>query len=125
MHDVADRMERRGLIIALSDFYLPAERVRSGLAHLRHERHEVVAIQVVHPDEEEFPFRTWSRFRGLEGERAELCEPALVRQRYLDSFQRHRRALADACLALRVTFQHQRTDSGLLDAVRALLTRRG
>src|SRR5688500_13353596 len=62
MHDVAERMERRGLVIALSDFYMPAERVRSGLAHLRHERHEVVALQVVHADEEEFPFRTWSRF---------------------------------------------------------------
>jgi hypothetical protein len=125
MHDVADRLERRGLVIALSDLYLPADRVRSGLAHLRHERHEVVALQVVHRDEEEFPFRTWSRFRGLEGEHARLCEPALIRRRYLDDFNRHRRAIADACRALRVTFRHQRTDAGILDAVRALLTRRG
>lgn len=125
MHDVAERMGRRGLVIALSDFYLPADRIRAGLAHLRHERHEVLAVQVVHPDEEEFPFRSWSRFRGLEGERPEIVEPALVRERYLDNFRRHRRALTDACRTLRVTFQHQRTDTGLLDAIRALLARRG
>ena len=125
MHEVAERMERRGLVIALSDFFMPAERVRSGLAHLRHERHEVVALQVVHADEEEFPFRTWSRFRGLEGERPQLCEPALARQRYLDNFNRHRRAIADACRALRATFRRQRTDAGVLDAIRGLLMRRG
>ena len=125
MHDVAERMERRGLVVALSDFYLPAERVRSGLAHLRHERHEVVAVQVVHRDEEAFPFRTWSRFRGLEGEAPQTCEPALARQRYLENFTRHRRAIADACQALRIPFQHRRTDTGVLDAIRALLTRRG
>jgi uncharacterized protein (DUF58 family) len=125
MHNVAERMERRGLVIALSDFFMPAERVRSGLAHLRHERHEVVALQVVHADEEEFPFRTWSRFRGLEGERPQLCEPALARQRYLDNFNRHRRAIADSCRALRVTFRRQRTDVGVLDAIRGLLMRRG
>jgi uncharacterized protein (DUF58 family) len=124
MHDVAERMERRGLVIALSDFYMPAERVRSGLAHLRHERHEVVALQVVHADEEEFPFRTWARFRGLEGERSQLCEPALARQRYLENFNRHRREIADACRALRVTFRRQRTDVGVLDAIRGLLMRR-
>src|SRR5258706_152217 len=77
MHLVAERLERRGLVIVLSDFFDSVEKIKSGLAHLRHERHEVVAVQVLDRHELEFPFRNWVRFRGLEGERGRLVEPAM------------------------------------------------
>src|SRR3712207_7789506 len=44
------------------------------------------------PDEVEFPFRKWSRFRGLEGERARLLEPAVARKTYLENFRRDRKS---------------------------------
>src|SRR5688572_29687350 len=102
MHEVADRLERRGLVIILSDFFAKSEEIRSGLAHLRHERHEVVAVQVLDRHELDFPFRNWTRFRGLEGERGRLVEPALARRAYKENFERHRKGLEAACLALRV-----------------------
>ncbi len=123
MHDVADRMERRGLVVILSDLFLPVEDIRSGLAHLRHERHEVMAIQVIDPDEQEFPMRNWTRLRGLEGEGARLCEPAVMRRSYLDSFNRHRRALAETCLSLGVELQNFATDRPLLETIRSMISR--
>jgi len=125
MHEVAERLERRGLVIVLSDFFLSIEEVRGGLAHLRHGRHEVIAVQVVDRDEEEFPFRTWCRFRGLEGESARLCEPAVVRKRYIERFRRHRRELREVCLGLGVEFQPFVTDRPVLDAIRVMIRRRG
>jgi uncharacterized protein (DUF58 family) len=122
LHEVAERLERRGLVIVVSDFFAPVEQLRGGLAHLRHGRHEVVAIQVVDPEEESFPFRRWTRFRGLEGESARLCEPAAVRRMYQENFARHRRALQEVCVGLRVDFRAFATEQHVLDVIRALVS---
>lgn len=124
MHEVAERLERRALVIVLSDLYENADKLRGGLAHLRHERHEVVALQVVDRDELEFPFGTWTRFRGMEGERAHLCEPALMRPAYQEAYARHERAIREMCLALRVDVQQVVTDKPLLESLRMLVSRR-
>src|SRR6267142_3932460 len=47
MHEVAERLERRGLVIVLSDFFAHGDEIRSGLAHLRHERPEGVAVRIL------------------------------------------------------------------------------
>lgn len=124
MHEVAERIERRGLVIVVSDFFAPIEPLRAGLAHLRHRRHEVVAVQVSDRDEEDFPFRRWTRFRGKEGEATRLVEPATVRKDYQDNLKRHRRMLKEACLALRVDLLHFTTDKSMLEAIRAFVGRR-
>ena len=100
IHETAERLDRRALVVLISDFMVPSPQVREGLAHLRHDRHEVIALRVLDRDEIEFPFRNWTRFRGIEGERASLCEPALVRKRYRDNQRRHARELEEACRTL-------------------------
>ena len=100
VQEVADRLERRSLVIVLSDFFNPMTRIRPALARLRHDRHEVIVMRVLDEDETTFPFRQWARFRGLEGERSTVCEPALVRKRYLDRFRSHAEQLDTLCRAL-------------------------
>ena len=124
MHEVAERVRRRALIIVLSDLFAPAERIREGVARLRHGRHEVILMQVLHRNEIEFPFQHWSRFRGLEGERPQLCETALVRQVYLDNFRVHRGAIEEACRALRAEFVPFTTDRPVIEALTGFLRRR-
>ena len=124
MQEVADRLERRSLVIAVSDAFAPVATLRQGLARLRHDRHETILLQVLHPDEVQFPFRKWSRFRGLEGERARLCEPALVRKTYLANFRRHRAQLEETCRALGAEFYSFQTDKPLMDSVTQFLHRR-
>jgi uncharacterized protein (DUF58 family) len=100
VQEVADRLERRSLVVVLSDFFNPIARVRPALARLRHDRHEVIVMRVLDIDETTFPFRRWSRFRGLEGEPSQVCEPALVRKKYLNGFRSHASLLENACRAL-------------------------
>jgi uncharacterized protein (DUF58 family) len=125
LDEAADRLERRALVIAVSDCFQPVADVRRGLSRLRHDRHEAIVIQVLHPDEVSFPFRRWTRFRGAEGERAKLCEPAVAKKVYLDNFRRHRAALDQACRAAGAEFYSLVTDRSLIDAVTQLLRRRG
>jgi uncharacterized protein (DUF58 family) len=115
---------RRSLVIAVSDCFNPIPTLREGLARLRHDRHETIVLQVLDRDEVDFPFRKWSRFRGLEGERARLVEPALVRRVYLDNFRRHRQDLAETCRAMGAEFYSFVTDKPLIDSVTQFLHRR-
>jgi len=124
MHAVADRLDRRALVIVLSDFFVPAETVRSGIAHLRHGKNEVIAVQVVDKDEEEFPFEKWTRFKGMEGEGAQMSEPAMARKGYRERFNKHREEIAKACQALRAEFQAFNTERTTLETVRLFLTKR-
>ena len=124
MHDVADRLGRRSLVIVVSDFFAPVATLRNGLARMRHERHETVLLQVLDRDEIDFPFHRWARFRGLEGERPELCEPALVRKVYLDNFRAHRQELEDAARSLSASFHSFVTDKPLIDSITQFLLRK-
>lgn len=124
MHAVADRLGRRSLVIAVSDCFAPAPTVREGLAHLGHDRHEVIVLRVLDADEIEFPFKTWSRFRGMEGEAARLCEPAMMRTTYLENFRRHAEDLEAGCRALGAEFHSFVTRDRLADALTRFLQRR-
>jgi len=124
IQDVADRLGRRSLAIVVSDFFTPVPRLREGLARLRHDRHETILLQVLHPDEVEFPFRRWSRFRGLEGERPKLLEPAMVRKAYLENFRRHRRELVDTARAAGAAFHSFTTDKPLIESITLFLRKR-
>ena len=124
IHEAAERLERRALVILISDFMVPASEFREGLAHLRHDRHEVIALRVLDRDEIEFPFRKWTRFRGLEGEQASLCEPSLVRKSYKKNQERHAHDLEDACRALRAELQTFVTDKSLTQSLPAFLHHR-
>ena len=104
MNELAERLGRRSLVVIVSDFFADVAEVRRSLSRLRHGRHEAIALRVLDEDEVRFPFKQWLRLRGLEGEGARLCEPALVRQRYLDAFNAHSASLQEAHRAAGVEF---------------------
>lgn len=100
MHEVAERVGKRSLVIVISDLFAPIERLRHGLARLRYDRHELLALQVLDPDELDFPFRANARFSGLEGESSTLCDAGLLRKTYLTNFTKHQQAIQESCRSL-------------------------
>jgi uncharacterized protein (DUF58 family) len=124
MNEVADRLDRRALVIVLSDLFAPAKMIRQGVARLRHDRHEVICMRILDRNEIEFPFRRWSRFRGMEGEASVLTETALARQTYQRNFRAHQREVEEAFRSLRSEFATFTTDKPLIDALTAFLRRR-
>ncbi len=120
----ADRMDRRSLAIVISDFFQPVEQLRKGLARLHHDRHELVLLRLLHPDEITFPFHTWARFRGLEGEQPKLLETAVARKTYLENFKKHEEQLRLACSAMGAELLVARTDHPLIDAIMSVIRRR-
>lgn len=81
-------LRRKSLIILISDFFEDPETLKSILQQFRRYRHDVVLLQVIAPEEAEFPFDKPTQFRSLEsaGERV-LVDPHRLRKLYLEQFQ--------------------------------------
>jgi uncharacterized protein (DUF58 family) len=124
MRQTAERLERRALVIVLSDLFAPARSIRAGLARLRHDRHEVIAMRILDRNEIEFPFKRWTRFRGMENEVSVLTETSLTRQAYQQNFRIHQRELEESFHALRGEFATFTTDKPLIETLTTFLRRR-
>ncbi len=51
LHEMAERMRRRGLVILVSDLFDDPDKVMNGLKHFRHRGHEVVMFHILDPIE--------------------------------------------------------------------------
>lgn len=95
LHALAERTERRGLVIVLSDGFDRLEDLVSGLRHLRHRKHEVLFLQINAPEEESFPFKRVTQFRGLESAGGSLrVDAGAIRAAYQRRFRAHADGLA-------------------------------
>ncbi len=117
----AARLGRRSVVVVLSDLMSPASAVRAAWARLRHARHDLTCLRVLHPDEVTFPFRTGLRLRGLEGEPPVAADPSTTRAAYLANFARHRRELLAAARSLGVRLHDLSTTEPVAAAVGRVL----
>jgi uncharacterized protein (DUF58 family) len=87
MKDVARRLQRRGLVIPISDLLVDPETTRTALRYLRHRGHQVLIFHLMDPGELELPAAGEAVFYDPEtGEEFETNSAALRRQ-YRDAVQ--------------------------------------
>jgi uncharacterized protein (DUF58 family) len=82
LHEVAERIKRRGLVILFSDLMDHPNEVLSGLQHFRHRRHEVIVFHILDPDEIEFPYTDTATFVDMESGERLTTEPWEIARRY-------------------------------------------
>lgn len=82
LHELAERIRRRGLVVLLSDLMDHPAEVLSGLQHFRHRNHEVVVFHVLDPDELEFPYTDSATFVDMESGERLTTEPWEIARRY-------------------------------------------
>lgn len=121
---LVERLDRRALVVLVSDLLCPVEQFARALARLGHERHEVVVVRVLHRDEIEFPFRHWGRFTGLEREPPVLLESSAVRWQYLRAFAEHARGLDEIARKAAAPLLTARSDDDLFNVVLSVVRRR-
>ncbi len=130
LHALADRVRRRGLIIIISDGFDDLDSLARAIGHLRHRRHEVLFLQILAPEEEDFPFRKPSRFRNLERlDHLLRIDPAAVRAQYLAKFEAHCRGLKEKVRGMNADYHRVSTatppERALLDYLAARSSRKG
>lgn len=125
MHQAAERVPRRSMILVLSDFLDDAAHVIEALHHFRHQRQEVILMNVMSHDELTFPFRKFSEFLSLEvpGQQLKL-DPAVMRARYLENLHAHQDALKVGAGKLGMEYVLLDTSEAFDTAVTSFLARR-
>jgi uncharacterized protein (DUF58 family) len=108
LHNLADRIKRRGLIILLSDLWGDPSRVTTALKHFRHKKHEVIVFHVLHPHEIDFPFREEATFVDLETREETVIQAWEIYKEYLSKY-------SDWTTHYRRECQENRIDYTLLD----------
>jgi uncharacterized protein (DUF58 family) len=82
LHELAQRVKRRGLIILISDLLDDEERVIRGLKLFRHMKHEVIVFHVLDPYEVTFPFEHEVILRDMETGEEIPAVPWEIRREY-------------------------------------------
>jgi len=88
LHQAADRMKRRGLVIVISDLLDDPAGVLGALKHFRHKKNEVIVMHVLDPLERSFAFGSDAVFRDVETDERITTLPWQIRASY-------RQAMAD------------------------------
>ncbi len=124
LHELSQRVKRRGIVVLLSDLLGNVDAILAGLNHLRYQRHEVIVLQTMDRSELDFPFESTTLFQGLEALPEVLAEPRGVRQAYLDELQSFLDRIEAGCRSLRVDYELLATDRPFDEALRRVLTQR-
>ncbi|HTW93861.1 MAG TPA: DUF58 domain-containing protein [Tepidisphaeraceae bacterium] len=92
-----DRLTGRGVIMIMSDFLVDdVNELYPMLRLFRARRWEVIALHIIHPDEEHLPQGRAFRFEGMENDGRVDCSPAQVREAYESAFSAHVAAVRGA-----------------------------
>jgi len=87
LHEVAERIHRRGLVILISDLIDDPAAIAAGLQHFRHDHHEVIVFHVMDEAELNFPYDRLTSFKDLEGQGRVVVNPKSLRDRYTERLE--------------------------------------
>jgi uncharacterized protein (DUF58 family) len=125
LHQLADSLSKRGMVVLISDLLDDPERVIRGLKHFRFRGTDVIVFQLLDPDELAFPFQRATRFEDMETQDEVLAQPVMVREHYLKAIggliERYKQELG----AAGIDYQLLTTDQPLELALLAYLSTRG
>ena len=82
LHQVADRIRRRGLVIVVSDLLDRPDEVLAALKHFRHKKNEVIVMHVLDPRERSFAFESDAIFKDMETSERLMTQPWQIRKTY-------------------------------------------
>ncbi len=89
LHEVAERVAQRALVVIISDLFMDTEELRSCFQHLRFRKHDVVVFHLMEQSEIDFQFERPMKFVDLEGVPAMMVDPITIAQEYRAAVQQH------------------------------------
>ena len=124
-HRLAEEIKRKGMIIVISDLFVPVADLLKGLQHLKHRRHEVLVFHVMDPMELSFDFKDNTLFKGMEEYPDLLAEPRALRKAYRQAVDSFITEIKRGSTAHRIDYTLIRTSHQLDVALSTYLASRG
>jgi uncharacterized protein (DUF58 family) len=118
------QLNTRGLLIIISDLFDDVEQLLAALKLLRFAGQDALLLQVLDPDELNFPFDQMSRFEGLEGIAPVVTDPLLIGGAYRKAVAAFCKQLEVGCQQLDLDYFLLRTDESLAASLPRVLSSR-
>ncbi len=124
LHEVAERIRRRSLVILISDLIDDEAKIAGGLQHFRHNNHEVLVFHVMDDAELNFPYDRTTRFKDMEGAGRLVANPKNLRERYLARIGTFLDAIKGACFERGISYTLANTKERYDELLAAYLEKR-
>jgi len=121
----ADLLRRRGVILAISDFYDEEDATRVELRRVARRGHDVAVLQVVSRDEVDLPFTSDVEFEDLESGARVVVDARAARGAYRDHMAAFLERWRTGARRDGLDYALVTTDEKPSDALRAYLLKRG
>ncbi|MGQ9707444.1 MAG: DUF58 domain-containing protein [bacterium] len=124
LHQLAERIKRRGLVIILSDLWDNDTEILFALRHFRARKHELLLFHIFHPDEQNLDFARPLVLRDLETKEELTVDPRPLQAQYRTSFTRRCQGFRRGCSEARIDYQPITTTTPFDQALLAYLEHR-
>ncbi len=124
IHRLAEEIQRRALVVIISDFFDDIEALRRALAHFKRRKHDVIVHQLLDPAELEFPFRDLGNFEDLERGTTIITNPRAVRRAYQEAVADFLKQLQGVSASLDLDYNLITTDQPIPPFIQQHLNRR-
>jgi len=95
---IAEKINRRGLVIIISDFFDDVSSILSALKHFRYQKNEVIVFQVLDPIERSFAFGKDAIFKDLESGDEITTQPFQIQKSYKEAMEQFITKIKNECL---------------------------
>lgn len=124
LHELAESIPRRGLVILISDLIDDVEQMMNALMHFRFKGHEVLVFHIVDREELTFPFTETARFDDPETGEQITVTPSAIRDDYLEAVRDFMESIRTGCAKIQVDYERMETERPLDFALFSYLSRR-
>jgi len=87
LHETAERVSQRAMIVIISDLFIEPEEIRNCLDHLRFRKHDIVVFHLLEQNEIVFEFDRPMRFVDMEGGEPVLADPTVIGTQYRQAIE--------------------------------------
>ncbi len=124
LHQTAETIKKRGLIILISDLFDDPDKILSGLQHFRYKGHEVVVFHILDPQELNLDFSHRTRFRDMESREEIITDPWHIQYDYQKSMEYFCQYFKTHCRQKNIDYVRLSTDISLDMALSEYLIKR-
>ena len=111
LNEVAEKINKRGLVIIISDFFDDINSILTSLKHFRYKNNEVIVFQILDPVEKNFAFDRDSIFKDLETEEEMTTQPYQIQKAYIEAMQEFTGKIKSECLNSKIEYNLITTDT--------------
>jgi len=124
LHRTADLLNRRAIVVLISDLYDDPQKIVEGLEHLRFRGNEVIVFHLMDKQEVEFDFNEPVVLEDVETDDQLHVLPEVLRDEYLRRVRLHVDAIREGAARNRIDYELLRTSEPLDSALFSYLARR-